>query len=87
MKYRQNLEIAWRKINGEVVLIDPSNSQMRQLNAVGGCVWEALERPASVDELVGIVCERFETPSENARTDVETFIGKLLKRSLIEAVP
>lgn len=82
-RYRQNPEIAWRRIDGDVLLVDPGRSQMRQLNAVGALVWETLDAPRTLDELVDAVVARFETSAAQARTDVQAFLEKLQQRELV----
>lgn len=85
-RYRQNPDIAWRVIDGDVVLFDTVAGMMRQLNAVGCAVWEALAEPRSVEELAVLVAGRFEVTVERARADVEAFLPKLVERKLVEAI-
>ncbi len=84
MRWEQNREIAWRKIDGDVLLVDPGDAMMRQLNPVAAEVWERLEAPQSLDDLVAHVCAAFDVGPETARTDIQAFLDKLSERKLIE---
>lgn len=86
-RYQQNPEIAWRRVDGDVLVVDPGQAQIRQLNATAAAVWEALESPRSIDELVEAVCARFDTTPQVARPDVESFLGELRERDLVTEVP
>lgn len=86
-RYQQKADIAWRRIDAAVVLIDPGNQMIRQANDVAGEIWICLAQPSTLDDVVAHVCGRFEVTEEDARTHVQAFLDALLERGLIEAAP
>jgi len=82
--YRQNPSVAWRAIDGEAVLIDPSNGTVFVLNRLGARIWELLEEPRAADDLARTL--ESEHPEERVRIaeDVESFLGALFERTLVE---
>ena len=49
-RFRQETRVAWRSIDGESVLIDPTSGTVFVLNRVGSQVWALLEEPRTVDD-------------------------------------
>ena len=86
MRYRQNREIAWRRIEGEAILFDTVAGMMRQLNRAGGELWEALEEERETGDLVHLLCAAFDVDPGRARTDVETFLEAMVARGLVESI-
>ncbi len=86
MHYIQNHEVAYRSIDGEAVLVIPHTSDVKVLNEVGTRIWEALEGPRSIDEIVSVVVAEFEITEEQARIDALTFIEALVSRDLVHQV-
>ena len=85
--YQQKADIAWRRIDDAVVLIDPDNQMIRQANEVAGEIWVCLSQPSTVDDVVAHVRDQFEVSEDDARTHVRAFLDALMERGLIEAIP
>jgi Coenzyme PQQ synthesis protein D (PqqD) len=75
------------RLEGELLVLDPANDRFVRLNASGGALWEALERPRSLDELVDELCARFGLARERALPDAEAFVGGLAERGLVTVSP
>jgi hypothetical protein len=56
------------------------------LNAVGAVVWEALDQPRSVEELVERVVTEFEVEPTVALGDVHSFLEQLESKQLVRRV-
>ena len=54
------------------------------LNPVGSFVWGLLDGKRTVGEICAAVAERFAVEPERAAADVETFLGALRTRALLE---
>ncbi len=81
--YRQNTAIAWREIDGEAVLIDPSTGTVFVLNRVGARIWDLLSEPRTQFELVGCIASENDLGVESVENDVAQFIAALDARALI----
>jgi hypothetical protein len=74
--------IAYRKIQGEMVLVDPSKSLLLRLNETGSFIWERLEG-ASPSAVVREVQDTFDTSPDIAAADTFAFIDLLFEKGLI----
>jgi hypothetical protein len=54
------------------------------LNEAGTVIWEALARPVPIGELAASLAARFDVTAEEARIDVEAFLGELAALGLVE---
>ena len=85
-RIRQNHNIAWRDLEGESVLIDPTSGTVFVLNEVGSRIWKLLESPTTANELEQKVAADHDHPAELVRKDVAEFLDTLSHRRLIESV-
>lgn len=83
MRYRQNEEVAWRMVEGEAVLVHPSVSEVKILNAVGSRIWELLEEGISCEAIVETLYREFEVEPEAASRDAEAFLRELEGKGLV----
>lgn len=71
------------KIDGEEVILHKESENYFGLNAVGTRLWESLEEPRTIDDLVATVREEFDVSEEQSRKDVESFVDDLEAANLI----
>lgn len=72
------------EVRNEFVLLDPISGKYFSLNSVGGFVWQQLQQPLTVEQLVERVCKRYEVNSELAERDVLALLGQLSESNLID---
>lgn len=72
-------------VDGEQIILHRGSEKYFGLNEVGTRLWEALEEPRTVDELVATIREEFDVSEERSRNDVESFVSDLEAADLIEA--
>lgn len=56
-------------------------------NGVGSTVWEALQKPRTVDELVGVVESAYDVSPEQAREDLEVFLNEAQAAGVVQVAP
>lgn len=81
---RRREDLAWRVIDGCVVIVDPRSSELHDLSEVATFYWERLDGTRSLEELLSEVVERFDVDREPARRDLEAFLADLTERGLLE---
>ncbi|MFY9532325.1 MAG: PqqD family protein [Candidatus Acidiferrales bacterium] len=84
-KWAQNPNLAWREIDGEVVIISPEDSLVHELNATASFLWKQLNGRRSVKELAGMLAREFEVDLETARADISELMSFLHQRRLLFA--
>ena len=81
MRYSRHPDVAFRIIDGEAVLVDSKAGTTFVLNAVGSCVWAALDN-ADLDGLVARVRHEFACEEADARADIESFLATIVAKRL-----
>lgn len=62
----------------ETVLFNPANKKFCVLNATAALIWNILDEPRTVQEIVAAVCERFDTvDSSRVEQDVRRALDEL----------
>ena len=86
--YQRDENIVTRNVAGEMVLV-PVRSNVGDLDAVftvsrvGREIWNQLDKPRTLDELVEAVTREFDVSTEAARRDVENFLESLGSAGLV----
>ncbi|MEK8095434.1 PqqD family protein [Methylocystis sp. IM3] len=73
-------------LDEETVILHLENSLYYGTDRVGACIWEALRRPARIDEICAAVMERFEVDEDRCRADVAKFLDRLRAAGLLDVI-
>ena len=82
--FKKCQDLVWRVINGEIVIMTSDGREIHSLNRVGSAVWELSDGKRNVNEIVTLICKRFNVPFETARADVIEFGSQLHAKKLLE---
>lgn len=75
------------EMDGELVMMDVEQGAYFNLNAVGSHIWEGLENPTSVQDLVASIKEAFDTDAgTSVEADTLGFLQTLLDKGLVHQV-
>ncbi len=86
-RYRRAEGIAERKIDGEIFLIGTQNQSLFHLNTLAAAIWNLLEEPLAIDEVVEIIGGAFPDMSGDAiLNDVEKLIKRLEANNLVTRI-
>jgi len=69
---------------GEKVMLSVQNGKYYNLGNIGGAIWDYIESPLSVIELVQKLKEVFEVDTEECNKEVTIFLEQLYSEGLIE---
>ncbi len=70
-------EALWRRSGDRRILMGPSTEDVLVVEGTGGPIWDALEQPASDDDLVAELSDRFGVRAEDVRGGVASFLTEL----------
>ena len=77
-----------REIAGRIVVLPVEDSMnlnlMISLNSTGRFLWERLKTGASAQELQEALMEAYDVSREQAQTDVDMFIEKLMENGFLK---
>ena len=72
-----------RLIDGEAVLVHPTQGKVRVLNAVGAAIWEAVDGRRDIAALAQAVVAEYDVPLARAEADVSAFCEDLAGRGVL----
>lgn len=82
MKLKQEARIAWRELDGQAVLVEPSDGTVTVLNESGTRLWARLEEPQTLEALAAFLAGRYALSLADALRDAEAFAEHLASRKL-----
>ena len=77
--------VAWREVEGEVVVLDVTTSQYLQVNEAGSLLFPLLADGTTREQLEAALQEKYELPAEQATRDVDAFMTMLQELNLLAA--
>jgi|WetSurMetagenome_2_1015567.scaffolds.fasta_scaffold1539309_2 hypothetical protein len=80
--YQPAPRVAFRTIDGEVVIVHPVENKLLTLNPTGSAIWERLTG-RSLAEIAAELEGLFEVPLERAMADTITFVQEMERRGLV----
>ncbi len=82
----RNPKLAWREIDGEMVIISPEDSQVHELNETASLIWKHAEGQ-TLDQLAQRISAEYEVSRETARADLEELLAALGEKQLVFVAP
>lgn len=84
-RFFRNQDILATTMDGEVVMMSVDDGTYFSLSSgVGALVWELLETPKSIGELVAAIQQDFEVTTKECESDVRDLLKSLQKQKLVE---
>jgi hypothetical protein len=70
-----------------MLVITPKDSTLHRFNEVGTFIWQTLEHPKTVEEVIDRVVEHYDCDDEKqVDADVTKFIDKLARKKVVEVI-
>lgn len=79
----RNLEIDDTDLDGEKVMMNLDKGQYFMMNEVGSRVWEIIEKPIKVNEIISTLTNEYDVDSKTCEDTVIDFLGRLNHADLI----
>ena len=82
---RRHPRVVSRSLSGEegALLLDVETTAYHRVNRIGALIWQRLEAPSSVDELVTHVRQAVTAAGPELREEVVAFVDHLAKSDLV----
>jgi hypothetical protein len=78
-------DLAWRLVEGEVIVLDLHRSEYLAVNRSGAALWSMLADGVTRSQLVGHLVEHYGLDGSQAEADVQEFVVSLEDRHLLDA--
>ncbi len=72
-------------MNDEKVMMNVETGKYYNLGAIGGRIWELIESPITINQLVSSLTDEYEIERELCERQVLSFLQMMLKEKLIKA--
>lgn len=83
MKYKVKKDLAFRRIAGELFVVDAAACRLHELNGPAALVWEGLAAGKTESGIVSAITAEFDIDEETAREDAKAFILELSAAGLV----
>jgi hypothetical protein len=91
LQFVRSENVVSRVIAGETLIVPVRRgvadlASLFSFNQVGSTIWEAIEKPRTVDELVTLVADAYDVTPEKAREDIEVFLNEAQAAGIVQMV-
>lgn len=76
-------DLLYNEIDGEVIMLSIENSEYYGIDKVGSRIWELLEKPVSLKQLISRLTEEYEVSEQQCAEDTLAFLQGLIRKNLI----
>ncbi len=83
----RNPEILDSEIDGEKVMMSPETGDYFGLKDTANRIWELLEEPREVEQIVQKLTEEYEVEAEQCFRDILPFLEEMLEQHLLKVQP
>ncbi len=83
-KYVRKKELLSSKMDNEIVMMHPESGKYFALNPVASRIWELLETPHNLNELVEKLLREFDVSRETCNNEVSTFLKEIIEKKLVD---
>lgn len=81
---RSNRVVANELNDAETVMLDVEQGRYFGVREIGKFIWEAVDQPASIDDLVAALLQRYEIDEQTCREEVLAFLDDLADQGLLD---
>lgn len=85
MDHTVRKDIAYRRIAGELYIVDAAASRLHQLNGTAALIWEGLAEGKRDSAIISEIVSEFDVDEKTARADTAALIKELAKLRLLAA--
>ena len=91
LQFVRSDNVVSRVIAGETLIVPVRRgvadlASLFSFNQVGSTIWEALEKPRTVEELVTVLADTYEVTPEKAHEDLEVFLNEAQAAGVVQMV-
>jgi Coenzyme PQQ synthesis protein D (PqqD) len=84
----RNSDIFYAAVDSEeAVMLNVAAGKYYGLNAVAARIWELLERPMTLAQLCGRICEEFEVANQTCEAALLEFADEIIANGVVHASP
>lgn len=78
-----NRRLAWREIEGKVVVISPDDSVIHELNETASFIWKHADHGRTLDDIARLLSLEFRIEAAQAKSDARDLVVSLARKHLL----
>lgn len=82
-RIKRSGDVLGAAIGEELLMMSVEKGSYFSLNAVGARIWELLEHPITLDEVVAHLMQEYDVPADACREETAKFLSALRERGLL----
>lgn len=82
---QRNNEILASDLDGEKVMMSIKFGEYYGLGKTGSFIWDNIEKQIKINDLIGLIVEKYDVKKEDCLKDITPFLNDLLEKELIIA--
>jgi len=83
MKYSRSENFVFNEVDGELVMMNIEDGSYASLNETGKYIWNILEEPKSIEEILPSILDEYDIDPSTAKTEIESFLLKLVEQNIL----
>lgn len=84
--YIKQSSVSWRNIENTVVILNPAQGNVHELNSTASLLWNKLDGKNSVSDLSDQLIEIYNLDQKEAQIDLFDFLKSALESNLIKEI-
>jgi PqqD family protein of HPr-rel-A system len=81
--WQRDTRLPFQKLDEDTIVVDPATRAVHLLNETAARVWELLDAPRSIDELVAALTSEYDAAEGEVRGAVEALLGELAAKGVL----
>jgi hypothetical protein len=70
-------------LGDEIVMMNTDNGDYIGINGVGSDIWNLLNEPIRIDDLIKKITEVYDVTPEQGKIDIDIFLQRMLKQEML----
>ncbi|MDN4861136.1 lasso peptide biosynthesis PqqD family chaperone [Priestia aryabhattai] len=73
-------------MDNEKVMLNIENGKYYNLGRIGGDIWELIDKPTLVSELIDNIMAKYDVNKEKCEAEVISFLGSMYQENLVKVI-
>jgi len=83
-KITRHTDMLSAEIGGEAVMMSIEKGAYFGLNPVATRIWDLIEQPKTIAELIQAITDEYDVSAEQAADDVQEFVAEMIERGIAQ---
>lgn len=83
LKVKRNDNFVFNEVDGELVMMNIETGGYVSLNESGKSIWNALEEPKNIQEIVQLLLAEYDVPEADCYAEVNSFMATMLEKEVL----